>query len=134
MPSPFMLRLDAIQPSQLFISADKLARVRAAFNFAAAADLAPLPVHRLDGTVIFTDGHTRALAAFLAGWEEIPAAWDEDALDWDAYRICVAWCREAGIRSIAHLQGRVIPAAEYELLWHDRCRAMQQGLEAEGSA
>jgi len=125
----FLKKLDEIQPSQLFISSEKLSKVMDHFNPPVAESLEPIPIKYLDGYVIFTDGHTRALVAFLSGQSEIVAYWDEDELDWEVYSICVDWCREEGIYTIADLIDRVIPPNEYENLWYDRCQAMQKGLE-----
>jgi len=91
--------------------------------------LEPIPVKNLGGYVIFTDGHTRALAALLSGLPEIVAYWDEDELDWEVYSVCVDWCREEGIYTIADLKDRVIPPGEYKKLWYDRCQVMQNDLE-----
>ena len=121
--------LEEVQPSQLYISQAKLAQVRAAPGL-----LEPLPVSRLAGRVVLTDGHTRALAAWQAGRSTIEVYWDQDELDWEAYEICVAWCDEAGIRTVADLAGRVVPPAEYEVLWLERCSRMQRALaERRGS-
>ena len=125
----FLKRLEEIQPSQLFISSEKLSKVMDHFNPTKVELLEPVPIKNLDGYVIFTDGHTRALAAFLSGQSEIVAYWDEDELDWEAYSICVDWCREEGIYTIADLKDRVIPPDEYKKLWYDRCQAMQKSLE-----
>ncbi len=122
----FTVKLGEIQPSQLFINSAKLEWVMEHPD-----DLEPIPVKRLGAQVIFTDGHTRALAAHLAGFTEVEACWDEDEWDWDAYRICVEWCHEEGIRTIADLENRVLPPDEYEVLWIERCQEMQQGLEAQ---
>jgi hypothetical protein len=118
------MRLDEMQPSQLYINRAKLARVREG-----ASSLEPLPVKRLAGRVVLTDGHTRALAAWLEGRSEIQVYWDQDALDWEAYGICVAWCDEAGVRTVADLAGRVVSPEEYEVAWLQRCAQMQRGLE-----
>jgi hypothetical protein len=122
------MRLSQIQPSQLYISAAKLARVQAAFDPRQPASLGPLPVVMLEGQVVLTDGHTRAFAAFLAGLDEVLTYWDEDELDWEAYRICVRWCKEAGIRTIADLTERVVDAQAYEQLWRGRCAEMHRAL------
>lgn len=129
MSKVFYKPLDELQPSQLYISAAKLACVQRDFDPARSDTLEPIPIKALDGRVIMTDGHTRALAAYLAGLTEVPVVWDEDELDWEAYQICVEWCLEAGIRTIADLQDRIVPAEEYEVVWHQRCREMQRGLE-----
>jgi hypothetical protein len=118
------MRLDEIQPSQLYINRAKLAQVQAAVG-----PLEPLPVRRLAGRVVLTDGHTRALAAWLGRRSEIEVYWDEDELDWEAYEICVAWCVEAGVRTVADLAGRVVSPEEYEVAWLQRCAQMQRGLE-----
>ena len=123
-----------LQPSQLYISAAKLAHVLAWWQPPILEKLEPVPIKRLNGRerldkrVIYTDGHTRAFAAYRLGFTEVPVVWDEDELDWEAYQICVDWCLDAGIRTIGDLEGRVIPPEQYETLWHDRCEAMQTDL------
>jgi len=80
-----------------------------------------------------TDGHTRALAAHLAGSDCIPTLVDEDQLDWEAYQICVDWCREAGITKLSDLEDRVIDSDAYELRWIKRCQQMHDDLTEERS-
>ena len=92
--------------------------------------LDPIPVKELGNQVIFTDGHTRAFAAFLCGFSEVRVFWDEDELDWEAYEICVKWCKEEGVYTVADLRDRVVASGEYEVLWLKRCKEMQTGLEA----
>lgn len=128
MPTTFMMRLDNLQPSQLFISSEKLSRIESRFDPQRLDLLEPIPVKELDGQVILTDGHTRALLAHMSGHTEIPAYWDEDQLDWDAYRICIAWCRGAQISTVADLLDRVLGPEAYQTLWIERCRQMQHGL------
>jgi len=125
----FSRKLVAIQPSQLFISSEKLARVMEQFNPSIPESLEPIPVKELDGEVIFTDGHTRALAAYLSGLAEVMVFWDEDELDWEAYRICVKWCKTEGIYTIASLQERVVSPQDYVFLWLKRCERMQNSVE-----
>ncbi|MEM1551364.1 MAG: hypothetical protein QXH03_01685 [Candidatus Bathyarchaeia archaeon] len=50
-------------------------------------------------------------------------------MDWDAYKICIEWCKEEGIRNIADLKGRIVSRWEYEKLWYERCEKMQRALE-----
>ena len=120
--------LAEIQPSQLYISRAKLARVVELWCPPDLSTVPPVPVRRLDGRVIYTDGHTRAFAAHRQGLTEIPIVWDEDDLDWEAYRVCVGWCLAEGIRTVMDLEGRVVEADDYEVLWLDRCRLMQASL------
>jgi hypothetical protein len=123
------MRPDELQPSQLFISSEKLARVLRGLDSRGLDSLEPIPVKELDGRVILTDGHTRAFAAFLRGLD-VPVYWDEDELDWEAYRICVAWCQEEGIHTVIDLADRILGPEDYELLWHRRCQQMQRELES----
>lgn len=129
----FLMNLSCIQPSQLWISAEKLSRVQEHFVLIDVDALPPIPVKQLGCEVIFTDGHTRALAAHLAGLSEVSVYWDEDDLDWEAYEICVGWCKEVGIHTITDLEGRVLSTEEYEVLWHRRCDVMHQALEIKRS-
>jgi hypothetical protein len=66
----------------------------------------------------------------LRGISEVRVYWEEDELDWDAYEVCVDWCKKEGINTIADLKERVIPSKEYQVLWLDRCEKMQRELEA----
>lgn len=116
--------LGQLQPTQLYISAGKLRLVREWFDPTDAATMDPLPIKRLDGRIILTDGHTRAVAAHMAGWKTVPVYWDEAALDMRAYAMDVLWCQEAGLLCPADLAGRVVPHAAYETLWRKRCMEM----------
>ncbi|MBN1460871.1 MAG: ParB-like nuclease domain-containing protein [Armatimonadetes bacterium] len=121
MSDPFSLPLCDLQPSQLYISTEKLASVLREFD---PNQIEPVPVRRSGGDIVMTDGHTRAFAAHLAGCEAVPVVWDEDELDWEAYEICVQWCKEEGIFWVGDLVGRVLGPADYERLWRGRCREM----------
>jgi len=87
-----------------------------------------LPIKKLGDEIIFVDGHTRAFAAFLHNLSEIPVCWEDKELDWDAYEICLKWCKKEGIHTIADLKSRVVPQKDYEILWCSRCEKMQQDL------
>lgn len=128
MGEPFLESVDNIQPSQLYISSAKLERVLAYLDVSDVKSMDPIPIRLLDGRPVYTDGHTRAYAASAAGSRLIRVHWDEDELDWEAYRICVDWCREAGISTIGDLAGRVITTDLYETLWLQRCAEMQREL------
>lgn len=129
----FSMPLNQIQPSQLYVSTVKLAAVLKTLEPHQPHSMAPIPIRRLDNQVVYTDGHTRAFAAWLCGWTTVPVYWDPDDLDWEAYAICVAWCKEAGIHTIADLQGRVVGTEQYAELWLARCAAMQQDLNRQRS-
>jgi len=129
MTETFLTELDEIQPSQLYISSDKLSKVIKDFP-SKPASVEPIPIKKLRDQIIFVDGHTRAFAAFQRGFSTVPVYWEYEELDWEAYEICVEWCKEEGIHTIADLKNRVIPHQEYEKLWYERCAKMQKELEA----
>jgi hypothetical protein len=120
----FMLPIADLQPSQLYISEGKLRLVQEWFNPDDMEGFDPVPVKRFNGKTLMTDGHTRAAAAYLAGWESVPAYWDEDELDMRAYATDIKWCSEEGVHSPADLAGRVVPHKDYERLWRKRCMEM----------
>jgi hypothetical protein len=127
----FMMTLDKIQPTQLFISSEKLSEVLKTVNPKNPKSIEPIPIKKLDNEIIFVDGHTRAFAAFLLGFTKVLVYWENEELDWDAYKICVKWCKKAKIRTIADLKNRVIPQKDYEVLWYERCEEMQRKLQRE---
>jgi hypothetical protein len=129
MTKSFMMKLDEIQPSQLFINSEKLSLVMKTFDVN-PRPIEPIPVKKIGDQVVFVDGHTRAFASFLRGMSEVKVYWEEDELDWDEYEVCVDWCKKGGINTIADLKERVIPSKEYQVLWLDRCGKMQRELEA----
>ena len=71
-----------------------------------------------------TDGYTRIVAAYLAGWDTVPVYWDADELDMHTYAIDINWCDEEHIHCPADLAGRIVPHKDYERLWRKRCMEM----------
>lgn len=123
-----MMKLKEIQPSQLYVSSEKLSQVTRTFDPSRPESIEPIPIKKLGGEIIFVDGHTRAFAAFLHNVSAIPVYWEDEELDWDAYEICVDWCKGEGIRTIEDLKDRVVSQEDYEILWYRRCEKMQQNL------
>jgi len=123
-----MMKLSELQPSQLYISSEKLSEVMKTFDSANPKAMEPIPIKKLGNEIIFVDGHTRAFVAFLHDFSEVPVCWEDEELDWDAYKVCVAWCKKERIRTIADLKNRVVPHKDYEILWYRRCEEMQQNL------
>ena len=124
------MALDHLQPSQLYISAEKLRRAMATLGSHWPYAIEPIPIKRLGDHVILTDWHTRAFAAWLMGRDQVPVCWDEDELDWEAYEICVRWCEQEQIHTIADLEKRVLDQETYQRAWLDRCAAMHRALQA----
>ena len=126
----YLLPLSALHPSQLYISEEKLAAVRAWFDPENLMGFEPIPVRRReDGLLYMTDGHTRAAAAYLAGIREIPVCDEWEDLDWEAYDACVRWCDEEGADTVEKLAARVVAPEQYQTLWNDRCDRLHRELE-----
>ena len=123
-----MMKLNEIQPSQLYISSEKLNEVMKKIEPGKPETIEAIPIKKLGNRIILVDGHTRALAAFLNDFPMIPVYLEDEELDWDAYAICVGWCRKEGIHTIADLKGKVVSQKDYEILWYRRCEEMQQNL------
>ncbi len=130
MTSVFLMKLKDIQPSQLYISKKKLKKIQKEIDPNNIDSLEIIPVKKLGNDIIYSDGHTRAYAAYLFGWEEVRVEWETEDLDWEMYEICVNWCKEVGIYTIADLSSRVISQKDYEILWYKRCKDMQDELLA----
>jgi len=128
MPSTFLMKLKDIQPSQLYISKKKLVKIQQKLDVNNPDSLETIPVKKQGNDIVYSDGHTRAFAAYLLGWEDVRVEWETEDLDWEMYEICVDWCKKAGIFSIADLESRVITHEEYEILWYKRCKDMQDKL------
>ncbi len=129
MPDICDLKLKDLQPSQFYISERKLRDVKNWFNPTDLTNFDPIPVKMLDGLPVMTDGHTRAVAALLAGLESVPLVWDDDELSWDMYRRCVQECKAQGIRSPMDLLTRIIAESEYRQKWDAWCDEMQAEVE-----
>ena len=123
------LKLRDLQPSQFCISAKKLRDLEAWFDPGDLSAFPPIPVKLLDGRPVMTDGHTRAVAALRAGLDAVPLISEEDELDWEMYRICVAACRSRQVFSPADLTQRIVSETEYAEKWDGWCDAMHAEVE-----
>lgn len=128
MNSFFKMKFNDIQPSQLYISKKKLTKIKKKFNLTDISTLEAIPIKKLGNEIFYTDGHTRAFAAYQAGFKEIPVVWEDEELDWEMYEICIKWCKDAGIYTIADLSDRIIDQKEYKFLWYKRCDELHKKL------
>lgn len=114
--------------SQIYISANKLARVEAWFS-PAALENEPLPVHDFgNGRYTLTDGHTRAFHVWRTGVQTLPVIYDIDDIitcpeGQLLYRMDIGWAKWYGLNSIADLEDRVVSGEDYRRLWNERCDA-----------
>ena len=118
-------KLKELQPSQFYISAKKLEDIERWINPSDFSNIEPIPVKQLDGKLVMTDGHTRAVAAIKAGLDHVPLVWDKDELDWDMYRACVNACQEQSVLSPEDLLMRIVSEEDYKDKWDKWCDAMQ---------
>ena len=126
MSEPFEMDLLSIQPSQLYISKKKLAKIKKFFDPKDKKTLGVIPVKKLNNEIIYSDGHTRAVAAFLAGYEKVLVEWEDEDLDWEMYEVCVKWCKDEQVFSAKDLAQRVISHDDYEIVWYKKCEVMQK--------
>ena len=123
------IKLLDIQPSQFYISAKKLERVKSWFDPKDLSNFEPLPIFEHGGKIFFTDGHTRALAAFLSGLEKVPLVWDsENEIGITEYKICIKACEGRGIKNISDLEHRILPHDEFVAKWDNWCDGMQEAV------
>lgn len=122
--------INKIQPSQLYLCEEKLVEAEVYIESVSFDKVEPLPVKTIGKHTFFTDGHTRAYALYKKGIEKIKVYEDKDALNWLEYLICLEWCKAEGILQIADLREKIIPERDYQKYWLNRCRNMQQKVEA----
>lgn len=121
-PEVFELRLLDLRPSQLYVSSCKLRSVDYAFCCGGASMLEPLPVVKIDGQWVLTEGHTRSLALYLKGYQTVKVFQDPDKIDLEMYQTCLSWCQNEGILSVADLAPRLVDHKTFEALWIQRCQ------------
>ena len=120
-------RIDCLGISQLYISCEKLRNVLSWFDPRDLSGFAPLPVHDFgNGRLTLTDGHTRAVAAGMAGLSEIPIVYDMDdiitaEIGQIQYKEDIIWCDRFHLRSPVDLKERIISPDDYRKLWDERC-------------
>ncbi len=124
-PNPeFLLDIDLLTPSQLYISEDKLRDVNRWFR-GTTERMYAISVMPFAGRLLITDGHTRAVAAYLAGLRQIPCRWESDDLDLTAYAADISICAEEGVPTVAALAERIVSGKDYRRLWHGRCATIE---------
>ncbi|MFP9191494.1 histone acetyltransferase [Natronosalvus vescus] len=120
------LRLEDVRPTQLYLSKEKLVAVLEWFDVD-DPNYDSLPVFEHEGAWYFSDGHTRAFVAALAGADTIRIHRDErvrEECDLEVYRTCIDWCADEGIETIHDLSGRVVEPETYEVCWIERCQRL----------
>lgn len=120
-----ILDLKDLQPSQFYISKNKIKEIEKWFK-EDLSNFDPIPVKLLDGRLVMTDGHTRAVVAIMHGIDKVKVVEDNDDLSWDMYRKCVEECLNQGINSPYDLVNRIVDEDAYHKLWDKWCDNMQE--------
>ena len=129
MYTPFFMNIDEIQPSQLYLNNHKIEEVKRKYKIINPEQIKAVPIKRLHDRIMFVDGHTRAYVLWTYGYKKIKVVWEDEELDWEAYQICVDWCKNAEITSISDLKTRIINDKSYQIKWIKRCQDMVSELE-----
>lgn len=124
----FEIDISSLHPSQLYINEEKLVKVHENIKKQGIAALAPVPIKKLNGKLIMTDGHTRAFALYQLGHSSIIAEWETEELSWKEYEVCLNWCVEENIIQIKDLENRIISNDDYQILWLKRCADSRKSL------
>ncbi|MBN1552131.1 GNAT family N-acetyltransferase [bacterium] len=125
----FTIDLCEVQPTQLVVSLKKHRELSRRFETNGVLIGEPLPVKRIGNDIFFTDGHTRALLLWQNGIRSIEVVHDTDDLDWIMYLRCMQWCRDAGIRTIADLENRMVDEPAFTEQWIHRCETYRKQLK-----
>lgn len=121
-----MMKVTDIRLSQLYLSEEKLTRVREWFT----ADLhnyTPIVVRQFSWSEkpVLLDGHTRLFVAVEKGLTTLPVLFDEEVLLPEVeklYQECAQWCEKEQLFSIADLSQRILSPKEYEEKWIGPCQ------------
>lgn len=120
------LKIQDLQPSQFYISKEKLDGVLSWFNPQDLSNFEPIPIKVLQDKIVLMDGHTRIVAALLHNIDKVPLTWESDELSWDMYEACVEACIHRHIHSPYDLKDRIISKEEYKYKWDAWCDQMQE--------
>lgn len=118
-----------LQPSQFYLSQEKINNVKKWFKAEDLSNFEPLPIKMLNGKIILTDGHTRAWVAYRAGLASVPLVWESEELDWEAYQKCVDACEEHGVNSVSDFSDRILSKEDYVVQWNGWCNNLHKLLK-----
>lgn len=127
------LDIESVRPTQLYLSTAKLAGILEWID-PEETSYDAVPTFEYEGEVYLADGHTRAFVAWLCGADSLRVERDptiRSTYDFDLYRTCITWCREAGLTTVADFRGRLLEPDAYESRWVDRCHRAAEDTSAE---
>lgn len=125
----FRISIDILQPTQLYLSKTKLDAVMDDFQEYGPDALQPLPVRDIGGSLLLTDGHTRAYVLYVNGIRDIWVYRDDEDLNWKEYLICRKWSLENNLHHIKRLGDRICDADYYKQVWIAMCQSMHESVK-----
>ena len=105
---------------------EKVKKIEKWFNRDNLSNFSAIPVKILDGDLVMTDGHTRAVVAIMHELDYVPLVWEKEELSWDVYQECVKECKRQNIESPYDLLSRIVDEDEYKDKWDKWCDNMQK--------
>ncbi len=125
------VNIDDLKFSQIYLSKKKIDDILKWFK-PSLENFNPVPFRDFlgNGDLTLTDGHTRTYVAWLNGLKKIPAVYDNDEivtceLGHELYVTDTIWCKRFNINHVSDFSNRILNQEEYELLWNNRCRFLQ---------
>lgn len=122
-----LMDVDQLNPSQIYLSAEKIKSVTEWFNPQNMDEFQPLPIHDF-GNESYTliDGHTRAYVAHKNGISVLPVFYDEEdvvtsQIGQMQYKADIDWCKRFKLTHIKQLENRILSKSAYQKLWMERC-------------
>lgn len=100
-----LITISMLQPSQNYISREKVERTLDLLASAGADALKPILISEIDGSLVIVDGHVRAYVLWISDVKNINAVWIDAN---SAVRMQVKQCKTEGFNKVADLGKRMI--------------------------
>lgn len=113
-----VIPIEGIQPSQLYISKEKLRNVSSWLD---SEEKLIIPVVEIDMRYVSTDGHTRLVQAYMNGYKNVYIYIDKD-VNPETSRVFVDWCKKENITKVSDLVDRILNKEEYQIKWVGKCQ------------
>lgn len=115
--------LSKLVPSQFMVNKRLIQELRNTFN---EGSMDPVPVKKIDGEYVITDGHHRACVMDLLGFDKIPTIHEDEELNWEAYRINVKDCKERNVNTLKDLKKVQVSENIFKQEWVEYCNTVQE--------
>lgn len=113
----FSVRVDQLQPSQIYLSEARIRNIARHVNFLSR----PVPVRKVNGQYCIVEGHERCYILNSIGEENVTVYLDEKSnLSDEVFAEMVKFASDAGITSITDLDDRIVPPAQFKSLWLEK--------------